>query len=138
MGFTYISNKAAVQKQLDEAFTSMVDYYFKAIRAVVNTDRYWSGFEKNPIRDIVDKTTFRESQGQEKLGRMHHAIFWAAAHAVYVRYGGTTPNGKRFPGRAFEEVAAEEADLANFFIKAYKSGGSMQVKGVVLMSGQEV
>jgi len=136
--FTYVSNRKAVEKQLDAAFDSMIEYYFKALRAVINVSRNWSGFEKNPFRDIVDTTEFRDSQGKEKLGRMAWNIFWLAEYAQYIRYGGVTPKGARFPGRAFEEIALAEVDLTEFFIKAFQAKGNLNVQGVVLLSGQEL
>jgi hypothetical protein len=136
--FTYVSNRKSVDKQLDAAFDSMIEYYFKALRAVVTISRNWSGFEKNPFRDVVESGKFRDSQGKEKLGRMAWNIFWLAEYAQYIRYGGTTPQGISFPGRAFEEVALAEVDLTEFFIKAFQAKGNLNVQGVVLMSGQEL
>lgn len=136
--YTYVSNKKQIYKQLDDAFLSMVNYYFKAIQAVIRISRNWEGFEKNPFRDIIETKVFHDSQDQQKLGEMSWAIFWTAAYAPYIRFGTTTPQGVRVPPRAFEEIAAEETDLLNFYAKAFLSGGSLDVKGVVLMSGQEL
>lgn len=137
MGFVYVSNKKAVYKQLDKAFDSMVAYYFKAIRAVISIDRTWSGFEKNPFRDILNTGEFRDSQGKQKISQMHWSIYWTAAYSVFILYGGKTPQGTSFPGRRVDLVAAQEVDLANFYIKAFTSGGLLETKGVVLFSGQE-
>jgi hypothetical protein len=136
--FTYVSNRKAVEKQLDAAFDSMIAYYFKALRATISISRTWSGFEKHPFRDIIDEGFFRDSQGKEKLGRMAWNIFWLAEYAVFIRWGGKTPQNVSFPGRAFEEVALEEVDLTEFFIKAFQAKGNLNVQGVVLMSGQEL
>jgi hypothetical protein len=136
--FTYVSNRKAVEKQLDAAFDSMIQYYFQALRAVIQVSRSWSGFEKNPFRSIVDTGEFRDSQGKEKLGRMAWNIFWLAEYSVFIRWGGKTPQNVSFPGRAFEEVALAEVDLTEFFIKAFQAKGNLNVQGVVLMSGQEL
>ena len=138
VSFTYVSNRDAVEKQLDLAFDSMIYHYFKALRAVIQIDRSWSGFEKNPYRNIVLSGEFRDSQGKQKLGRMAWNIFWLAEYAVFIRYGGVTPSGIRFPGRAFEQVALQEVNLTQFFIKAFQAKGNLNVQGVVLMSGQEL
>lgn len=136
--FTYVSNRKSVEKQLEKSFDAMIDYYFKALRAVIQIDRSWSGFQKNPFRDIVLTGEFRDSQGKEKLSRMAWNIFWMAEHAIYIRYGGVTPSGTHFPGRAFEEVALQEVDLTDFFIRAFNANGNLNVQGVVLLSGQEL
>jgi len=136
--FTYVSNRKAVEKQLDAAFDSTIEYYFKALRAVIQVDRSWSGFEKNPYRDIVLSGEFRDSQGKEKISKMAWNIFWLASYSVYIRYGGVTPQGVRFPPRPFEEIALQEVDLTEFFIKAFAAKGNLNVSGVVLMSGQEL
>ena len=136
--WTYISNKQAINQRLDDSFASMIDYYFKALRATINISRYWEGFQKNPFRDIVDSGQFRDSQDKEKLGRMAWTIFWLAEYAVFIRYGGVTPQNAHFPGRAFEEVALEEVDLTDFFIRAFNANGNLNVQGVVLLSGQEL
>ena len=136
--YTYVSNKKQVYKQLDAAFASMVNYYFKAIRATINISRTWDGFEKNPFRDVVDSGLFRDSQGQKQIGQMQHSIYWGAAYSAYVFFGGRTPQGTTFPGRRVDEIAAEETDLLTFFAKAFVSGGTLDVKGVVLFSGQEL
>lgn len=136
--YTYASNKKQVYEQLDAAFASMVNYYFKAIRAVISIDRTWEGFEKNPFRDVIDTKEFYHSQGQKQLGEMQYAIYWGAAHAAYVFFGGRTPQGISFPGRRVDQIAAEETDLLTFFAKAFVSGGTLDVKGVVLFSGQEL
>ncbi len=136
--YTYVSNRRTVEKQLDAAFDSMIEYYFKALRATISVSRTWQGFEKHPFRDIIDEGTFRDSQGKEKLGRMAWNIFWLAEYSVWIRFGGRTPNGTSFPGRAFEEVTLQEVDLTEFFIKAFHAKGNLNVSGVVLMSGQEL
>ena len=136
--FVYTSNRKAVYQQLDKSFDSMIEYYFKALRAVINISRTWEGFQSNPFRDIVDSGQFRDSQDKEKLGRMAWTIFWLAEYSLYVRYGGVTPNGVHFPGRAFEEVALEEVNLTDFFIRAFNANGNLNVQGVVLLSGQEL
>ena len=136
--FTYVSNRKAVEKQLDKSFDAMVEYYFKALRAVIVISRSWSGFEKNPFRDIVLDGTFRDSQGKEKLSKMAWNIFWMAEYSIYIRYGGSTPQGTHFPGRPFEEIALQEVDLTDFFIRAFAAEGNLNVQGVVLLSGQEL
>jgi|GEM_PF-5410013 len=136
--FTYVSNRKTIEKQLDAAFDSTIEYYFKALRAVINISRGWSGFQKNPFRSIVDTGEFRDSQGKEKLGRMAWNIFWLAEYSIFIRYGGTTPQNVSFPGRNFEEIALQEVDLTEFFIKAFQAKGNLNVSGVVLMSGQEL
>lgn len=134
----YVSHKESVYNKLDDSFASMIDYYFKALRATINISRYWEGFRNNPFRDIVDSGEFRDSQDREKLGQMSWNIFWLAEYAIYVRYGGVTPQGIHFPGRNFEEIAAEEVDLTNFFVRAFNANGNLNVQGVVLLSGQEL
>jgi hypothetical protein len=136
--FTYVSNRKAVEKQLDAAFDATIEYYFKALRSVIEVAHSWEGFQKNPFRSIVDSGEFRDSQGKEKLSRMAWNIFWLAEYSIFIRFGGITPNGVRFPGRAFEEVALQEVDLTEFFIKAFAAKGNLNVSGVVLMSGQEL
>ena len=136
--FTYVSNRKAVETQLNTAFDSMIDYYFKALRAVIQINRHWEGFQKNPYRDIVLSGEFRDSQGKEKLGKMAWNIFWLANYAEYIRFGGVTPQGIHFPSRPFEEIALQEVDLTEFFIRAFAAKGNLNVQGVVLMSGQEL
>lgn len=136
--FVYVSNRNNVDKQLDEAFDAMVNHYFKSLLSVITVSRSWEGFQKNPFRDIVDSGSFRNSQDKKKLGRMAWNIFWLAEYALYIRYGGVTPQGVRFPGRAFEDVALREVDLATFFVRAFNAGGNLDMGATTLLSGQEL
>lgn len=134
----YTSNKEAVYDQLEKAFADTVQYYFDAIKTVISIDRHWPGFQTNPFRDVIDTGAFKDSQEKIQIDRMQWNIYWGVAYSTFVFFGGVTRAGAHFPGRRVDLVAAQEVDLAVFFIKAFLHEGNLTRKGVVLFSGQEL
>lgn len=107
------------EKHLEIAFKDIVYAIFYASQLVINTERYWDGWEtSNPNRDIVDTAKLRDSGKVEFISNRKAVISWSTAYVFFVYFGYTLKDGRRIPARKWIHIAIDENNFPLLFINA--------------------
>ncbi len=95
-----------------KAYTDFVYELFYLMQLIINTPRYWDGWEtSDPFRDIVDTGALRDSGNVEKVSQYSSKISWVTEYVGFVYFGYTLRSGRRIPARKWAEITEEENDL---------------------------
>lgn len=131
------SNKAQVKAQFEKAFVSTAQAYDQANKTVINTPRYWQGFEgrttrrksgeivQGAYRNIRDLANLSNSQQMQMVSPFRVRYLWdgkGITPVVQVHEGARLRSGKSIPARRWTQVAAQELNLSRHFAEVFNAG----------------
>lgn len=101
---------------LSKATEELVNEYAKLCRDIIQTPRFWEGWETSePFRDIVDTGALDESMQIYKQATLRYTVTWYTDYVVFVYMGYTLADGRRIPPREWAMLAIYENDLLGIF-----------------------
>jgi hypothetical protein len=131
------SHKAQVKARFEKAFVNTAQAYDQVNKIVINTPRYWQGFEgrttrrrsgeiiQGAYRNIRDLANLADSQQMTLVSPFRVRYLWdgkGETPAIVVHEGARLRSGKSIPARRWTQVAAQELNLSRHFAEVFNAG----------------
>lgn len=108
---------STLNEYLEQVFDEIVDAYREEVTRQIEEPQAWgAGFGRTVrsdgsvveggFRNIVDTSELKDSQSDQRVGRLEHEFRWDATHAIYVHEG-----TREVPPRPFTRRAAQNLDI---------------------------
>ena len=98
-----------------------VQEYFRLATEIIETDRYWDGWEtSNPYRDIVDTSDLKNSGRIEQLSESAFKMKWVTDYVTFVYFGYFLQDGRRIPARKWVELVMQENNMNQIALNIFR------------------
>ena len=111
-------NIPEINSATERAFADTAFLLGREFTRVITEPRTWQGFEGS--RDIVDLGQLRSSQQLVFTKPLEAVYSWPVEYAAPVHEGYTLRDGRRIEGRPWTQIALQEFDIEQTYLKLYQ------------------